>query len=224
MIIKELEILTSKLEEQTTFYTKTLDLDIVDQTNNSTSFKIGHSILKLKQSEKFTPYHYAINIPSNQENEALAWLKERVDVLLYDNHEIQYFDFWNAYAIYFYDKDNNIVELIARRSLEHHSTESFSRKSLLEICEIGLPTDNIRRDFDILHEETNIPLHSGNVERFCAAGGEHGLFIMINKEVKKEWFPTQDEPFSSDFRIVFIEGGKEYVFDYVDERLILIPK
>ena len=29
--------------------------------------QIGKSILKLAQREKFTPYHYAINIPANQE-------------------------------------------------------------------------------------------------------------------------------------------------------------
>ena len=219
MKIQELEIYTPRLKSQTKFYSEILELEIIAKTNTSTSFQIGESILKLVQREKFNPYHYAINIPANQEFEGLEWLKDRVEILKYENLPIQYFDFWNAYAIYFYDEDRNIVELIARKNLENHSNQAFDKNSLLEICEIGIPTSDIGKEYEILKNATGIPIHSGNLERFCAIGNDNGLFIAINKNVKKEWFPTKDVPFSSDFIIKFIEKGDEFIFEYKEEKL-----
>ena len=115
MQIKKLKIFTTKILEQIRFYSEVLNLEVLSQTEDSISFKIGRSILEIEKAPKSTPYHFAINIPSNQENEALAWLINRVDILKYGNNEIQTFDAWNAKAIYFYDKDKNIVEFIARK-------------------------------------------------------------------------------------------------------------
>lgn len=222
MKILELEIFTPNLEKQVRFYSQVLDLDVVEQSNSSASFQIGNSKLKLTLRKEFTPYHYAINIPANQEKEALEWLKERVEILTYENNEIQYFDFWNAYAIYFYDADGNIGELIARRNLDNDSDEPFNKNALLEICEIGIPTVDINQEYKALKEKTGLPVFSGSMERFCAAGDDHGLFIIINKKIKKEWFPTKDEPMSSDFNIRFIEKEKEFTFNYSNEKLIAV--
>lgn len=219
MQINELEIYTSKLQAQTKFYSRVLELDIIEKSELSISFKIGNSILKLTYREKITPYHYAINIPANQEKEALNWLKKRVTILKDENEEIQYFDFWNAHAIYFYDAEKNIVELIARKSLKNNSKKKFNNNSLLEISEIGLPTSDIEQEYKILNEATDIQIYSGSFQGFCAIGDEHGLFIVINKQVKKDWYPTQDLPMSSDFKINFNEKEKEYTFKYINEKL-----
>jgi len=149
----------------------------------------------------------------------LKWLKQRVEILEYNNLEIQYFDFWNAYAIYFYDEDRNIVELIARKTLKNNSNRPFDNKSLLEISEIGLPTVDINREYKTLHDAASIPIYSGSMERFCSIGDENGLFIVIDKSLKKEWFPTKDKALSSDFKIRFLENSKEYVFEYKNEQL-----
>lgn len=222
MQIRELEIFTPNLAQQRAFYARTLGLDIVRETSNSVSFQIGHSTLKLTFRKTFSPYHYAINIPANQEEEALAWLKTRVDIIKNEDLEIQYFEFWNAYAVYFYDADGNIGELIARKTLNNTSELAFSKNSLLEICEIGVPTFDIKHDYTVLNDKTGIPIYSGNLERFCAIGDANGLFIMVNKELKKEWFPTQDTPFSSDFRLKFTEQGKDFNFVYENEKLRFI--
>ena len=163
------------------------------------------------------PYHFAINIPSNKEKQALEWLKERVEILTYEGLETQYFDFWNAYAIYFYDADKNIVEFIARKKLQHNTTTKFDKESLLGISEVGIPTSSIAKEYQILKSITGIGIYSGSIERFCAVGDETGLFILINKGIKK-WFPTMDLAMSSDFKIRFSEKGKEYVFTYENEK------
>ncbi|MCG8577193.1 MAG: VOC family protein [Flavobacteriales bacterium] len=219
MKIHELEIFTSKLKQQTTFYTQTLGLSIVEQTSSSASFQIGNSKLKLVQKENSTPYHYAINIPANQEKEALEWLKQKVEILKDEELEIQHFDFWDAYAVYFYDEDKNIIELIARKTLKNESDQPFSEKSLLEISEIGVPTLDIEQEYQHLNTTSGIPIYSGSTERFCAIGDEHGLFIIINTSLKKEWFPTEDKPFFSSFKIKFAEGNKEFKFAYTEGKI-----
>ena len=222
MIIKELELYTAQLEAQTEFYSKILGLKIIKQSEKSIAFKMGNSILRLTYRATFTPYHYAINIPKNKKKEALEWLKSRVDVLKDGDSEIQYFDFWDANAIYFYDNDKNIVELIARNTLDNESDTSFDVQQLIEISEIGLPTTNIKREYEFLNERTIIPIYSGNFERFCSVGDANGLFIIINKDLKKDWYPTQDKPHSSDFRIKFEEKGRNYRLEYKNERLKFI--
>ena len=219
MTITTLELYTSNLEGQKQFYTNHLSLKLIEESDTSISFKIGHSILKFTSQKNVTPYHFAINIPSNQHLEALDWLKQRIDIIKDQGSEIQYFDFWDANAIYFYDKDLNIVELIARKTLNLESHETFNASSLLSISEIGIPTVNIESIVKTLTTKTELQIYSGSLERFCSLGNENGLFIIIDIQLKKEWYPTLDFPHPSDFRIEFSIDDKTYAFKYQTEKL-----
>jgi catechol-2,3-dioxygenase len=218
MKIKELKIYTQNLREQIDFYSNLIGLKLIETSENEVQFMVGRSILKIVQSEKFKPYHFAINIPCNKENEALKWLKKRVKILKDGNTEIQDFDFWNAKAIYFYDIDKNIVELIARKNMKNESKEEFSVNSLLEISEIGMPVSDIEKAYTSLKKTTNIEVFDGGFERFCAIGNEIGLFICINKKIK-DWFPTGDKAHSSEFEIKINEDGAEYELEFVNEEI-----
>ncbi|CAM1358586.1 VOC family protein [Tenacibaculum xiamenense] len=204
MKIKRLQIYCSNLNNQITFYTQKIGLTLVEKSNHKAIIQIGNSELTLVKSDKFKPYHFAFNIPSNKEIEALEWLKTRVKILKDGNAEIQDFQSWNAKAIYFYDQDHNIVELIARKNLNNQSTDSFSGDSIFEISEIGLPVNNIESIYKDIHKTTGMAIYSGGLERFCAIGDENGLFICINKQIK-DWYPTGDKAYSSSFEIEFIE-------------------
>lgn len=208
MKIKELIIYTSKLNLQIDFYATVLELAVVISTPESTSFKIGESILTLKYRKDVTPYHFALNIPSNKEKEALYWLKERVDVLGFDNQEIIDFKSWNAKAIYFYDLDNNIVEFISRKNLNLNSSQKFSSKEINNISEIGIASTTIKDTFNKLNTIRNVSVYSGDMEEFCAVGDESGLFILSNNNLRK-WFPTGDEIYQSDF---IIKGDFNFEF------------
>ena len=224
MKIKNLILYSNNLVQQTQFYSKVLDFEILETNKKKTSFKIGNSMLTFEYREKFTPYHFAINIPSNKEEEALHWLKQRVTILKDENSEIQYFDFWNAYAIYFYDPDNNIVEFIARKNLKTNSSQTFNKNSILGISEIGLPTLDIEREFNILKQKCDLQKFSGNLESFCAIGDETGLFIAINKNKKEYWYPTKDKPYSSDFSMELEEKNAIFIVDYRNEILHVSKK
>ncbi|GAA4277673.1 VOC family protein [Aquimarina mytili] len=218
MNIKSLTIYTSQLEKQTKFYTDVLNLEPKYSVNDSVSFTLGESVLNIVFSTTATPYHFAINIPSNKEDEAFNWLKKRVDVLKDGNHTIIDFVNWNAKAMYFYDADYNIVELIARKNLNNASTRSFDQNSFLEISEIGIPTTSIKREFTLLNENCGLEVYDGSFERFCAVGNDNGLFICINKNTKK-WYPTNDKAYSSDFEMIIEENGKTYSIEYRKEEL-----
>ena len=223
MRIRELKIYTTKLAAQKIFYRDTLDLTVLDEKDGFVSFKIGQSILNIEHKENATPYHFAINIPDNQEIEALEWLKTKVDIVKDGDNEIQDFDFWNAKAIYFYDADNNIVELIARKNLDNASERPFNQYSLLEISEIGMPTLDIKEKFKVLNEGLGLEVFSGTFERFCAIGAETGLFICINRK-EKDWYPKNDKALSSDFSVLYEANSMKYSIDFKQDKLTISNK
>tara|TARA_B100001287_G_scaffold240892_1_gene215538 strand:+ start:6980 stop:7660 length:681 start_codon:yes stop_codon:yes gene_type:complete len=209
MKIKELTILTYNLTNQIDFYQNVIGLKLLKNEKKEAKFRIGKSIFKLVECNSFQPYHFAINIPCNKENEALNWLKERVNILKDRENEIQDFSYWNAKAIYFYDTDKNIVEFIARKNLKNKSVDKFSARSLLEISEIGMPVSNIKSCFSTLKKITNVEIYDGGFEKFCAIGDEEGLFICINKNLK-HWYPVKDKAHSSNFEMKMIVNNKNY--------------
>lgn len=218
MKFHELKIYTQNFSNQIDFYSKTIGLNLVEKSTTQALYKIGASQLRIVKSDKFQPYHFAINIPSNKENDALQWLKKRVEILKDNDNEIQDFDFWNAKAMYFYDADNNIVELIARKNLSNESDQDFTIDSLLEISEIGMPVGDIEAAYTALNNVTNIEIFDGGFERFCAIGNESGLIICINKKIK-DWFPTGDKAESSEFSLKFEENGNKFELRFINEEI-----
>tara|TARA_R110001583_G_scaffold51378_1_gene160490 strand:+ start:4795 stop:5448 length:654 start_codon:yes stop_codon:yes gene_type:complete len=216
MKIKELILFTNNLEKQLEFYTKVLELELVKITSESFSLKTGKSLLTFKFSKNCKLYHFAFNIPSNKENEALNWLKLRVDILPFEEREIINFKNWNAKALYFYDTDNNILEFISRKNLKINSNETFSTKAIINISEIGIGTSDIERIYDSINNIKSIEIYDGSFQRFCAIGNEEGLFILVNNNIKK-WFPTDDKIYLSDF---IIKG--DYNFEYKKGKIIEI--
>lgn len=217
MTINELKLLTRNINEQIQFYHEVIGLKLIERTESSASFSIGKSVLSLISSDDFLPYHFAINIPSNQFTEALKWLKQRVNIIKYNDIEIQEFNSWNAKAIYFYDNDKNLVEFIARKNLNNLSNEKFNSKSLLEISEIGVPVNDIEMTYNSISKIIKLPIYDGGFDRFCAIGNETGLFICINKNVK-DWFPTAEKAHSSKFELDFQQNGSRYKVKFENEK------
>lgn len=216
MIIKELTLYTQNLIAQIEFYSNVLELERVHESKTGCSFKLGNSILTFKIRENAGPYHFAFNIYSNMMQEAFSWLKERVEILPFNNKEIVNFESWNAKALYFYDSDMNIVEFIARKNLKINSKLPFSSKSILNISEIGIASSTMRKTYSEISELKPIELYSGDLDRFGALGNEEGMFILVNPILKK-WFPNDDNIHQSDF---IIKG--DYNFEFRNGNIIEI--
>ena len=222
MKIQQLILYTSNLAAQTHFYSKVLGLKILEQSEQKVVFEIGNSVLIFEKRSETKPYHFAINIPANKTAAALSWLKKRVSILKDGDSEIQNFDFWNAEAVYFYDADKNIVEFIARKNLKNASEKPFDETQLLEISEIGLGVNDIAKVFDFLNNNCQLLIYSGSLERFCAIGSENALFICINRNKKKTWFPTDDAIFVADFNVQLKHLDVVYQLIFENSNFMLV--
>lgn len=222
MEIKKITLYTNQIEKQKQFYHHNLGFTLIRENEELIELQIGKSILAFQYKQDCSPYHFAMNIPSFQEQEALAWLQKKTKILNDENeNNIQDFDDWNAKAIYFYDPDNNIVEFIARKNLAYQTDRKFTAQSVKEISEIGIPTDKIAKHYDWLHQQFSLEIYSGTMHRFCAIGNEKGLFICIDKNIKK-WFPTNDDAHSSPFEITIKENEKIDRIAYSNDKLKLL--
>lgn len=218
MRIVALEIKSGDVAKQLKFYRDVLGLEITNYSEEAFDAVVGYTLIRFIYSEKATPYHIAIHIPDSQEEKALEWVQERVPVLRNNNEEIIDFSNWNARSVYFYDADRNIVEFISRRNLHRPSSAIFTEKSLLGVAEVGLATADIAQKFKFLQEYCELEVFDGNFEKFCAIGDKEGLLITIDKNLK-DWFPTGDKAYISDFKIRFSHKEKDYGINFENDQL-----
>ncbi len=189
MQIKELILQTDMPAELKEFYSQTIGINIISESENSFTLQTPETEISIIYSSDFKKpfYHFAFNIPENKFSEAKEWAKQRVGLIELDGEDEFDFKSWNAHAIYFYDPAGNIVELIARHNLKNASTKIFTGESLLSISEIGCPVYDVRNFYELLRENFDIPKFSGDMKTFTAAGDDEGLFIIVPDG--RKWFP-----------------------------------
>ncbi|MGH1386230.1 VOC family protein [Kordia sp.] len=208
MKINELTLFTTNLEAQQEFYTQVLEMPLVAASAGTFTIKVGASSLTFVKSERIYPAHFAIAISPNKIQQALEWTQQRTEILLCEGETVADFSNWNAEALYFYDIDGNIVEFISRKDTNNVSTDPFSTTDILSVCEIGIVSTHIETIYNQLNAMRPIAIYDGGFERFCAVGTSEGLFILVNN-IKKKWFPTQEEAHPADF---YIKGDYNFAF------------
>jgi catechol 2,3-dioxygenase-like lactoylglutathione lyase family enzyme len=208
MKIKSVSLKTDRLAELLSFYSGTLGMDLVSQTDAGFTLDAGGSELTFDHSSEHTGafYHFAFNIPENQFDDSIKWLEGKADLITLDGEHIFDFKAWDAHSIYFYDPAGNIVEFIARHRLNNSSDKEFSGKSILSISEMGMPVKNVRKFYERLYGDLDLPLFTGDLKTFTAGGDDNGLIIIVPEE--RNWFP--DCPHAEIFPIALeIEGIKK---------------
>ena len=143
-------------------------------------------------------YHFAINIPTNQINEAADWLRQKnltpLPIPVEEGETptvVANFRNWNAQAVYVADPQGNIVELISRHDLLHPSSVPFAASSFISLSEIGLVNENVvayaktlREKYDVLSFPKN-----DNTDNFWALGADNGLLLV--SKTGRNWYPTE---------------------------------
>ena len=218
MKIHKLTVYTNQLQKQLKFYNERFGFSIQTQTEKSFELNIGYSLLRFEQAEQITPYHIAFHIPDRQEKEAANWVEDRTKILKNGADKIVDFSNWSAKSLYFYDEDKNILEFIARDDFSKPKADLFSAKSVVGISEIGLATHSIKDIFKLLNQKCNLEIFDGNLDQFCAIGEPNGLIITIDKN-KKDWFPTNDKAYSSDFILDFEHDRKQFQIIFKEDVL-----
>jgi catechol-2,3-dioxygenase len=148
VLIKTLRLLTVQLEELRLFYTETLGLALIEESQDYFTVKVGLSELTFLRSletneEPF--YHFAFDITNNKIQDSIQWLEERKVNLnqLSANTYLAYSRTWDSTSIYFYDPAGNILEFIARHGLSNAREGHFQSTDVLRISEIGLGVPDV---------------------------------------------------------------------------------
>lgn len=191
MEIKLLTLQTNKLEMMKEFYTQHLGFSICGENPTGFQIQVGTSILEFTNERVAGEpyYHFAINIPANQFQEAKEWLKGKTTLLLEDGEDEAYFSFWLAHACYFEDPAGNIVELIARSNENPDCESPFSVNTILNISEIGLIVQDATKvgeqlkKFNIF-ERDNDPITNTSLN--FMQDNNNGVFMLLTS-IGRKW-------------------------------------
>ncbi|MEP7144147.1 MAG: hypothetical protein ABI707_14790 [Ferruginibacter sp.] len=192
MNIHEVHLLTDDPDQTRHFYHKILGLQILSSNTAVTRFSAGLSVLTFHTSGNNKPvYHFALNIPNNKFEEAIAWVGSKLDLVeITPSNCVADFKSWNAKAFYFYDNNHNIVEMIARFDLDNQSRQSFDGSSIFSISEIGVVVEDPKQYASELSANYNLPFFSKQqpMDDFIVMGNDDGLFIIVTEN--RKWYPT----------------------------------
>jgi hypothetical protein len=216
MLFKEITLQTKNADALYDFYKNTLQLNIVKPDSKTISINAGKSTLIFEQTNDGEKpfYHFAFNIPSNKIEEALQWLKERVELLWIEDYKsfIAEFTHWNARSVYFLDVAGNIVELIARFDLHDEVDETFSAKHIRNVSEIVIVFNTEQFDARVneLMQQYQLEYFSKQppMKHFRAIGDDEGLFIVVPDH--RNWYPTNIAGGIFALGVVFENKDKEY--------------
>lgn len=194
MRIVELTLFSHNLEAQKQFYQSVFGVDFYEDSVDHFSFQAGWTKVTFRKSNIKTVYHYCYLIPSNKLDEAIVWLQDKIELITVGGEVIHQHTHWNAAAIYFYDADGNIGELIARYDLPYISDHPFTYTDILCMNEIGLPSSDCRKLNAEISDKIGTEIWKGDLDRFVVNGDQEGMFLLVNNTVKDKWYPTNIFP------------------------------
>jgi hypothetical protein len=146
----------------------------------------GETTLRFEPGEGEPFYHFALLLPGDRFDAALAWAEQRAELVggVFD------FENWDARAVYFLDAASNIVELIAHRGLEENGrTGPFAAEEIVGFSELGLVGD--RRELLAKLEPLGVTVWAGELDepgRLAFAGEKGRTFILAPPG--RGWLPT----------------------------------
>jgi hypothetical protein len=214
MNIKSLTLKSNDIESTVDFYRRLFNAGPQFRSGSAAGFKVGESVLIFEQSDVLKPvYHFAVDIPCNQLNEAFEFVSNCAKVLPVSDE--QYFaDFknWNAQSFYFLDNNGNILEYICRYDRQIEYPGPFNGQQLISISEAGLPAEKtpqlmakIMYNYPLTPYEKQPPL-----ENFAALGDVNGLLILSN--IGRAWYPTQVPASVFPLTVIFEMAGVDYEY------------
>ncbi|EON70364.1 hypothetical protein [Lysinibacillus sphaericus] len=198
MKITKVKLYAYDLPKLKEFYCEKLGLALLTSNDSFFEIAVGESMITFERISTSVnkQYHFAFNIPSNLFVQAKNWVKGRVDILQLDQQDEVYFERIKAHSFYFYDPEENVVELIARSEVNPHSdTDAFLPAHLLNIGEINLTTDSIHEVATYLIEHGILPCYGEEVhiDALTFMGNyEDGTNILLGPSKRNWYFSNKD--------------------------------
>jgi catechol 2,3-dioxygenase-like lactoylglutathione lyase family enzyme len=160
--------------------------DVLGLPLDGDAIRIGETVLRFAPRDGEPFYHFALLVPGDRFDAALAWARQRVELL----GDVFDFDTWDAEAVYFHDPAGSIVELVAHHELEHDGRAGdFSAGELVGFSELGIVGDP-RKLLPGL-EEVGLELWDGTVDEpdRLAFVGERARTLILAPP-GRGWLPT----------------------------------
>ena len=195
MNITYLELPTRDLQFQMDYYSNVLGLPVM-MSPVGLEVRAGKTdILFVRASPDFDgAYHFAFNIPENQFRGARHWVTERVPLLSDETGKVEFESSnWNSHSVYFKDSAGNVLEFIARHNLKNAVEGGFESGQVLNVSEIGLPSEDVIELANDLCARLNLSVFNQQPnENFTPVGDDNGLFILPIKD--RIWIPNSGVP------------------------------
>jgi catechol-2,3-dioxygenase len=207
MIFEEVKLYTARLEDIKPFYVDTLGLELLEESEHTFTIRVGLTKMIFAESgtEQEPFYHVAWMIPKNRFEDAKAWAAARVRLSVYEGKDETYSTSWNSHSLYFEDPVGNILELIAHHTVHNESDRPFSEKDLLQVCEVGLVTEDVLSTVDEL-EQMGLKRWGEASDTFAPVGDVNGLFIVVKKE--RVWFFSEQQAQMYAFEVSIRDVGR----------------
>lgn len=195
MNILKLELETADLQAQKDFYTNILELP-AESIASGLLVKAGATEIIFTQApaDFEGAYHFAFNIPENQYPAAKNWITARIPLLKdKSGREDFHSETWNSDSVYFLDAAGNVLEFIARHTLKNAEDGIFDSSRILNVSEIGLPSENVIVLANELCAQLGVSVYKQQPnETFTPVGDETGLFILPIRD--RIWMPDSGVP------------------------------
>jgi catechol 2,3-dioxygenase-like lactoylglutathione lyase family enzyme len=187
--IHRIELASADVTAQAAFWREALGLP-VEAGEDSVSVRLRRSTIAFVPA---TPgngprYHFAINVPGRRTKEALAWLRERVEVLPFENGFVMRFEWIGTDSLYFLDASGNVVELMVRDEISDRDEHPFGPDHLLEVGEIGIASDDVPATSEALRRALGAPTYWGGGDGLTAIGDATGAVLVSPRG--RGWIPT----------------------------------
>ncbi len=195
MNIIYLELCTTDLIAQRDFYSQVLELPVELSVDKLTVKAGSTELVFIKAPVDFDgAYHFAFNIPENQFHEAKEWIAARIPLLHEESGKDEFeSESWDSQSLYIKDAAGNVLEFIARHQLKNTFDGEFDSSQILNVSEIGLPSEDVislakelcaKLNVSVFHQEPN--------ETFTPVGDDNGLLILpIQNRI---WIPNSGVP------------------------------
>lgn len=219
MKIESIQMRASRLEELRHFYTETMGFPLLDKGVGHFRIAAGSTGIEFKEADNEPFYHFAFDIPDNQFEEAKAWVKERVPLLIEDGEDEAFFEHFPARAFYFQDPAGNIAEFIARPTITENQDEPFSVGCIFYVSEMSLVVADKLEAYKILHE---LGIPERDRKEPDPAGitfmgeREEGAFLLLVPPERRWYF---SDKMSAIYPMEVTLNGGQYI--QVDEDLTL---
>ena len=160
--------------------------DVLGLPLEADAIQIGETALRFESQDGEPFYHFALLGPGDRFDAALAWARQRVELL----GDVFDFEFWDARAFYFHDPAGNIVELAAHHGIDENGRSGeFAAEELVGFSELGVvgdPPKLLRR-----LESVGLELWDGTVDEpdRLAFVGEQARTLILSSP-GRGWLPT----------------------------------